>query len=110
MCNKACDKNNGTGKKKSCYSICVAPKDAKHLLASPKDDLFKIMHNEKVIDLFRGNNVCERKGVLRTSLFCFMHKLPTHGLYILSVNAFIACEWMEICGGHGLWRGLGSLK
>lgn len=45
MCNKACDKNSGTRKKKKkvtlSVSICAAPKDAKHLLASTKDDLFQ---------------------------------------------------------------------
>lgn len=56
---------------------------------------YPIMHSEKVIDFFGGNTLCEnKKGVLRPSLFCFMHKLPTQNLYILSVSAFISCAWM----------------
>lgn len=63
------------------------------------------MHN-KVIDLFEGNTLCGKNHVLRPSLFCFMHNLPTHNLYILSLSAFIACAQMEICDGHRCWRGL----
>lgn len=77
--------------------------------AAPKDgSCFRIrchvIHKEKVIDLF-GRNILKEKGVLRPSLFFFMHKVPPHKLYILSLNVSIAFARMETCDGHRLWNG-----